>query len=624
MFLVRPKLKAPESLNGYLLRALKMNYFDTAMGFANDLGSDLFELYGNNFNEEALEKLAKLTGFEKNSLKVRTSSGILERYNLHPSTYIKTYTRYCPLCIEKYLYHKWIWQIPFIAMCTEHRILLNEKCPTCHRRLNISEVLKNECTKCGNNINKVSSEWFDESSIEYKSQLLIQNSIDNEGDKSSFNSLNFAQLNQVIEMSVSLLNDLTSFVGDDTKLSFKLTREKKSDEISSINNLMANVYWMFQNYPFNLFEVLDSFFSKIKPNERKRRFRKFIDQAKKENYKFLEEGTKEYLTLALIEGKVSKSIIYNYVKLGIKHPNLFLDIKDIVEEFSITAFEIKNLIANGLIVPLKGDFEKIVVYFIPNKQEIWRCLNERENLITLKESASILGVSVKFINSLISDGFLKKVTTPLIAGDCVKQDDVGNFIKKIKKKKVECLPEDAKNLHHLILQAVTNQRTRKELFIQIINGDIQFIHTNDSPTLFELWADINNQEKINRKWVERKEVFSLEESAAILHVVPKTLKKMVEQKLIFPTKVDCLNTNANFMFHILTIKSYKETYMTISQASQCFDISEREIRKWVEKDQIKNYWEGINRRILVKRVDITQMLVSLNRDNLSEVRELNK
>jgi hypothetical protein len=159
----------------------------------------------------------------------------------------------------------------------------------------------------------------------------------------------------------------------------------------------------------------------------------------------------------------------------------------------------------------------------------------------------------------------------------------------------------------LIKIAVRNHSSRKKLFDLIFQtDDITFYYIKADPSLFNLWVEKNTQQIIKNKWLSQKEVFNLDDTAALLGVSPITLKKMAEKGLITPAPYTI--ANAKYLFHKSSITSFQETFSFIQEAAKDFKLSENQLRSMVRKGDIKNHFDGINKRHLIKKEDLFLLL----------------
>ena len=68
--------------------------------------------------------------------------------------------QFCPRCLEDAVYHRLTWTPYAIAACLEHRCLLVQQCPGCHRPVTISMVTVATCHSCGTDLRTASAQDF--------------------------------------------------------------------------------------------------------------------------------------------------------------------------------------------------------------------------------------------------------------------------------------------------------------------------------------------------------------------------------------------------------------------------------------------------------------------------------
>ncbi|MGX4584443.1 TniQ family protein [Paenibacillus chitinolyticus] len=142
MLLNNPLMHHDESVEGYLMRSEILNY-----GRPDFL--DITKLKSNASDEEIEAYILQLSLF--------TGENIL-RDNLIHDSYVNYFTlpgwkrygfsRFCPECVKRAKYHRRNWSLFFYTTCSDHHLLLVQKCNKCNKKINVHDIVNGQCTKC--------------------------------------------------------------------------------------------------------------------------------------------------------------------------------------------------------------------------------------------------------------------------------------------------------------------------------------------------------------------------------------------------------------------------------------------------------------------------------------------
>lgn len=85
-----------------------------------------------------------------------------------------TGAQYCPNCLRTRDYHRLIWSLIPATICLEHKCLLVNQCPKCHKQLSVKEIVRKCCQACQTDLSAVKSRSVADDQLGLRSQQLIQ------------------------------------------------------------------------------------------------------------------------------------------------------------------------------------------------------------------------------------------------------------------------------------------------------------------------------------------------------------------------------------------------------------------------------------------------------------------
>jgi hypothetical protein len=251
-----------ESLSGFLFRLSQRNYYPNVSYLSNYLGLSTYQAQNNEFDQEAIRKLASLN--EKLDY-----CGIYNGYNLQErlgsDLYIKIImknrVKYCPTCTQDKFYHRTIWGIILFHLCVEHRVKLVDQCPHCGHIISMAAFINQKCDRCFLEYNKAEPSRIENGSF-LESQIQLTRGFWDE-KITIIQNCNFINFMKLAFHSFHLLNgatDYTSLSSGVLSLFYnRLKGEKSGFELAAA---LANVHWMFKDFPNHYFIVLNDFLSR--------------------------------------------------------------------------------------------------------------------------------------------------------------------------------------------------------------------------------------------------------------------------------------------------------------------------------------------------------------------------
>lgn len=156
MTLFKPKPLPDESLYSYLFRYAKGNYVDsisilTGYQIANNLNYSedkvLFKCIKKIVGDQNIFDKLVLNKYDYPFLGIGLDGDFFSKIST-ANYYLKNRTKCCPLCLNEKNYHRIVWDIRIITTCLKHKVYLLDKCPKCLEKIEIKNILNEEC-KCG-------------------------------------------------------------------------------------------------------------------------------------------------------------------------------------------------------------------------------------------------------------------------------------------------------------------------------------------------------------------------------------------------------------------------------------------------------------------------------------------
>ena len=56
--------------------------------------------------------------------------------------------QFCPSCLQESAYHRLVWMPVAVSVCLQHKCLLMNHCISCNEELSVSDIVKTQCNKC--------------------------------------------------------------------------------------------------------------------------------------------------------------------------------------------------------------------------------------------------------------------------------------------------------------------------------------------------------------------------------------------------------------------------------------------------------------------------------------------
>jgi hypothetical protein len=350
---IRPVILDKESISGFLCRLSKKNYFTSISCFNKLLNLTIYQAQNNEFSEESVRKLGCLINKEleyyglHNGLDLQVNIGS----ELYLKIIMKNKVKYCPLCITENYYHRTIWTITPFHLCIEHKVLLVDQCPHCYNFISMAAFMNRTCQSCSFKYVKWEPE-VDKNQIFVESQNQIVKGF---WDKEYcvINNYNFNQFFQLAYHSFYLLGGACDYTGMLEHHRLKLFYYRSDGEKSGLvfANAIANVYWMFSNFPDNFYTVLNDFLIRQSGQLRCDRLNSFEKVFDLQTFKWVQEAYSSFFIDQINNGTVKisldKYVSLKYDLISKKETGFILGIKSadvmrLVEEGYLTPAKVAN------------------------------------------------------------------------------------------------------------------------------------------------------------------------------------------------------------------------------------------------------------------------------------------
>lgn len=604
MFLVRPCVQQYESLGSYVCRVSEANYYQSIITLGKLFKFNHFNVTSNSFKNEVLEDLSTYLKIESEELEKYTCDFLNKRLGVKTENYIKSYVRFCPICIKHCGYHKWIWQIKYVSVCLEHQIYLVDRCLQCHKKLHLHELLRQGCNNCkefGAVITRIKP-----CHEELYTQERIYRCIIDELDVKKTNALDMNTLNNFVQLGKVLLDEQTSFLDANQTIRIKSTCTKPEGEILIWSYFLTDTFYLLENK--KAFQMALENIDKYTLKKRSRKWKDVLRMCTALNMPHLRGMIEEYLIKRILNGSAEKNTMILYQKLVIEHSNIFLKSIEIREKWDLSQDEFRCLVENQVIKKCPINTKKrALAYVIESIAGFEEILHEREYLIGIQDAADFLGVSIDTVRRWIQNGVISERGHPSSRMIFIDKRFLEKFVCDIAKRKVNFLPSPSKSLAQILMKSATLGVNTKEFYAQLQNSDIRFYYVSSRPKLADLWIDAEGERWIRKLWFEQKEYLNLEEAAKTIGVKTDILKRMVQKELLTLSK-DKEKTSC-YIFSRIEVNNFMSDYCSVIACSKELGVPASVIRRWIHDGQIKNYFEGINKnRFLINKKEVVSAM----------------
>jgi hypothetical protein len=461
-----------ESLSSYLFRLSQCNHCHNVTYLADILGLTVYQAQNNEFTQEALRKLSDLNeGLV--SFGIKNGCKFEERIgsDLYTRILMKNKVKYCPLCIQDKYYHRTIWLgIPF-HLCIEHRVKLVDQCPQCGYLISMAAFINQKCDKCSFDYIETESLVI-ENTIFVESQRQISHGFWNENFLvlKNCNIINFFKL---AFHSFHLLNgasDYNSLTSEKLLLFYNRSNGVKSGFI--LANALANVYWMYNDFPNHFFFVLDDILTRNRGQARYEKLKAFEELFNDLAFSWVKEAYNTFFIDQIDNGNVRRdfSIFKKYPELLLKRTKVR---REEVRQNTGIAYEKLKELSDFQELKLEKKLTNGQSRYLIEKATLDNYLNEKQSLISRKEVGLVLGINSYSVTNVVNAGYL----TPIqIAKSTIKQfqlDEVNKLKESCSGQIVTKLKPNFIRFHDVLIKFSTSSLTIVDIITFTLSGHLK-------------------------------------------------------------------------------------------------------------------------------------------------------
>lgn len=517
------------------------------------------------------------------------------------SLFLKTSTKFCPICLEEEIHQSFTWGINVINVCTKHSVYLQNKCSNCTRFLTIKSLLLNQCNGCGQTLTKIESEIVQDEYI-IKSQKELTALV--LGVKSYFvEQIGLNDLLIVISGFSQLFNGINSF----TQVSAPEYKMENTNKIPysqrDLVHIMADLYWLFKNFDERFPLILQEVFKKKSSRTtRKRRecFEKIIDSSP--NLKFIINAYHNYRIENYIRlMDVPKNIkSFDNQALAYIEKN-YLTMDQIKNHFGLVDSEIDFLMNYGSLKDCYINNGR-ATYFLKDKTTkfLQAFLKKKSEKVTAADAALLLGTHIDRVYDLIKSGTL--VYSPYMEEDkSLSKEQINQLLMSLNAVKITDI-EGLISINQCFGKFNTSRLTLSKL-ISLIRIYGLVVYTVNVPyKLNDFYFDPLELANKMKEYRSSTKGYRLKQVSQELGCSEKTVLKMVKGGLLSPPILEKTNNKTYaYRFEVKDIEVFKQDFCSVEQIVKEFNVSESLVRNAIQKGKIKNHLYGICRKTLVNR-----------------------
>lgn len=311
---LRPTIEKDESISGYFFRLVYKNCFNSANTLIKELGLSYTQAVNSDFPLSAIENLSIRTNtqnypYYKHTYAWRLRLITSDWFN---KVLLKNKIKYCPVCISLKHYHRLHWGIHPLHLCLIHKTRLQDCCATCSSPITHSTFIRNECEACNSKLENANFEIC-QNALLLESQKRIYEALLNQ-NLILPNIDSFSEYLKLAYGSFHLLIGAKHFIGmkEGVIIAFyNQSNHRKNGYDQAL--AYANVYWMYKNFPYNFYFVLNDFISRNKGSRnfypRLKKFEFFVQSSE---FIWLERAYRSFLLQKCEEGTIKKDLsIFN-------------------------------------------------------------------------------------------------------------------------------------------------------------------------------------------------------------------------------------------------------------------------------------------------------------------------
>jgi hypothetical protein len=609
----RPPIYKDECLSSYLYRLSKANYFSGPSPILKQLKIELFHFKANQFDINSCKEISKICDLSPEQLFKASNSYYEENLKdtVEKMVLLKGYVKYCPCCIKENYYFKNSWFLNLYTVCLEHQSLLLQNCQGCGNTIPLENFLAGFCKQCNFEFDKAYKRLVQSNSLLYKSQFEFQSIIEGKMGE-VLKNISSKDLFEFIKGNLHIIEDLKSRVNNQTI--HLITHSQKYFLNENFGEALANIYWMYTNFPFNFFQRLDEFFM-LPFDKRKRRKKEF--ELILDKFSFLKNAYQQYQNNQILRGNVPRNISSFDLEASKKVRKRYITKKEIKKEFNLSRQDVDFICSN--LTPNRDQREKI--YFRRfDLEEVSHFINkfkyEKKNLLTKKEAAIQLGIHLDIIPSLLKKDLLREIA--FMSKNFICKESL-----KILQKTFDIEPKSSNEkyvpYHRVFDLYATNGISATSLIEKLRMKEITAYTNKNSIKISDFWfleTDIKNVLSEIAEKAKSESGMNLKEVARNLQIGESTIKILIKHGLLKCQIVRYKSFhNKKYIFKKEEINKFKEKYLTTDQAALLYNQSPSYFRNLVHRGKLNNQLKGICTKQLLIRKEVDSLISAKKQKN---------
>ncbi|PWW30565.1 TniQ protein [Cytobacillus oceanisediminis] len=599
----RPLMCKGECLSSYLFRLSNANFYGGPFPLLTELQIDWSNYEVNRFDFESCVRVSEKCDisadklYQASNLSFEASVGDSAKKML----LLRRNIKYCPSCIKDETYFKSLWFFNACTVCLDHRTNLVQNCENCGDLITLKNFLKGFCKTCKFEFDKAKGILVAPDCLLYLSQIEIQ-SILSGGRGVVFQGLSIKDIFEFFKANLNILEDLQSHVSDNKNC--VITNQKKYYSNKNFGEVLANIFWMYSNFPSNFFIALDEFFE-LPFEKRRRRKKEFEKILEKEKCQFIKDAYKDFQNRQIQKGNVPKNIACFDIKTCNQVNRRYVTKKEIKEQFGLSRLEVDFLCEN---LPKKysqksSSFHRYKISVISKAVEELK--HKKNAIVTKREAAYLLGTNVDNILPLVKEGILKEI--PFMTR---------NFICKKSLKILQSLFEPnlkEEGNKYISLQRVFDKYATSGISLLSILHSLNQKKINSYAN--KGGAKLNElyflEAEIEQLLIEKKEQLkytvglNLKEAATNLEMSENTVRILIDNQMLKAEEIlKSSYHNKKVIIEEKEVAKFKEKYLTTKQAYKLYQKSPAYFRNLIYKRKLKNHLHGKCKKVLLLKDEV--------------------
>ncbi|MEK4510138.1 TniQ family protein [Paenibacillus sp. FSL K6-2524] len=407
--LIRPSIYHNESLSGFLYRLAHWNGYFSVSHLNSRLGLSVYESQNNEFSGKAMERLGELVFKEVDMLEKHNGHYLQNKFGIefYKKNIMKNKVKYCPICIKENYFHQFIWNILPVHLCGYHHVLLVDSCPKCNSRISMGSFMNGSCNRCLFSFKETNI-------ISTVNDILLESQkqiIEGFRDK-NFPIIDICDLVHFFQLayhSFHLLigaQDFTGSTPNNLLVFYNRVQGEKSGLKMAI--ALANVYWMYLDFPKRFYYILDVFLSRNQKMQRYERLKKFELIFNNSTFLWLKKAYVSYFIKQIDEGFVRKD--FSVFK---REPELLLRRSRVrreeVRQYTGIAYCKLHELSDYNELEIETKLTTGTNIYLVGKSKLDDYLNVRKNLISKKEVGLLLGINVTSVQKLVEASYISPI-----------------------------------------------------------------------------------------------------------------------------------------------------------------------------------------------------------------------